>query len=215
MDHPLARRGTGFALLCALLFGVFLLWPADTAPPAPRTGALGVRDRAAGPGGGTATAVRAPVAPLARSVPKRLVIDALRLDAPLVPVGLGTDGLIDPPRAAGGGPAGWYAGAAAPGERGTSVVVGHVDGPDGPAVFYPLGSLEPGSRIEITRADGTTAVFAVDRVAVHPRRDFPAREVYRDGPRPELRLITCAGRFTRGTGYDSNVVVSAHLIGSA
>ncbi|GLF97043.1 class F sortase [Streptomyces yaizuensis] len=206
MEHPLARRGAGFCLLSVALLGVFLLRPGPGGPPAPQP-------RAAGPGAAAAEAVRAPVAgPLPRSAPRRLTVPALGLDTALTPVGLGADGLITPPPPAAAGPAGWYTGAAAPGERGTAVVVGHVDGPAGPAVFYPLGALERNSRIEVARADGSTAVFSVYDVAVHPRRGFPAERVYRDGPGPELRLITCGGRYAPGAGYDSNVVVSARLV---
>nr|WP_229869075.1 class F sortase [Streptomyces inusitatus] len=200
-----------------LLFGVFLL-RAGTAgsaagpPPAPRAEAA-VPHRAAATAAATATAAGRPAVPdpLPRSRPLRIAIPSLRVDAPLVGVGLGADRRIAAPPAADGGSAGWYAGAAAPGERGTAVVVGHVDNAAGPAVFYPLGSLERGGRIEVLREDGRTAVFTVYGNEAHPLASFPAERVYRDGPRPELRLITCGGRYTERTGYDGNVVVFARL----
>ncbi|WP_373305547.1 class F sortase [Streptomyces inusitatus] len=204
-------------MLSVLLFGVFLL-RAGTAgsaagpPPAPRAEAA-VPHRAAATAAATATAAGRPAVPdpLPRSRPLRIAIPSLRVDAPLVGVGLGADRRIAAPPAADGGSAGWYAGAAAPGERGTAVVVGHVDNAAGPAVFYPLGSLERGGRIEVLREDGRTAVFTVYGNEAHPLASFPAERVYRDGPRPELRLITCGGRYTERTGYDGNVVVFARL----
>ncbi|GGZ30381.1 hypothetical protein GCM10010387_24940 [Streptomyces inusitatus] len=215
--HPAARHSPWFALLSVLLFGVFLL-RAGTAgsaagpPPAPRAEAA-VPHRAAATAAATATAAGRPAVPdpLPRSRPLRIAIPSLRVDAPLVGVGLGADRRIAAPPAADGGSAGWYAGAAAPGERGTAVVVGHVDNAAGPAVFYPLGSLERGGRIEVLREDGRTAVFTVYGNEAHPLASFPAERVYRDGPRPELRLITCGGRYTERTGYDGNVVVFARL----
>ncbi|ANW21522.1 class F sortase [Streptomyces clavuligerus] len=204
MARPVPGRGTAFTLLSLLLLGVFLLRPGPAGPPAPRP-ELARPER-------SAAALPPAAGPLPRSVPRRLAIPSLGLDTALVPVGLDRNRQIQPPPPDDSGPAGWYAGAAAPGERGTAVVVGHVDSPTGPAVFHLLGSLARNSRIEIAREDGATAVFAVDRVETHPRHGFPAERVYRDGPRPELRLITCGGRYTERGGYDSNIVVRARLL---
>jgi hypothetical protein len=90
-----------------------------------------------------------------------------------------------------------------------------VDNDSGPAVFYSLGSLARGARIEVARADGLTAVFTVYGVELYAQRDFPAEAVYRDTAHPELRLITCGGRYAPGTGYEGNVVVFARLTGVA
>jgi hypothetical protein len=38
--------------------------------------------------------------------------------------------------------------------------------------------------------------------------------VYGAARRPELRVITCGGGYSRTTGYQGNVVVFAHLTGS-
>ncbi|MFF8960757.1 class F sortase [Streptomyces sp. NPDC014894] len=194
-----------------LLFGIFLL-RAGTAGPA--AGPPSPRAEAAVPHR-TASAGARPAAPepLPRAAPRRIAVPSLRLDAPLIRVGLGPDGLIAAPPPADAQRAGWYTGAAAPGERGTAVVVGHVDDAAGPAVFYPLGSLARGSRVEVPRDDGRTAVFTVYGVETFPRSGFPADRVYRDGPGAELRLITCGGRYSAGSGYESNVVVFARLTG--
>ncbi|MYX88223.1 sortase, partial [Streptomyces sp. SID4915] len=103
------------------------------------------------------------------------------------------------------------AGVDAPGTRGTSVLVGHVDGAQGPAVFHGLGAVAKGGRVEVARADGRAAVFTVYGVDVVPKKDFPARRVYGDTGRPELRLITGGGTYRPAGGYDANVVVFARL----
>ncbi|GGT55752.1 hypothetical protein GCM10010271_69580 [Streptomyces kurssanovii] len=108
--------------------------------------------------------------------------------------------------------AGWYSGAATPGERGTSVLVGHVDNEAGPAVFYPVGSLTRGTRVEVLREDGRTAEFAVYAVEVFDLRDFPAAEVYADTAEAEIRLLTCGGRYTQDGGYEGNVVAFGRLV---
>jgi hypothetical protein len=92
-------------------------------------------------------------------------------------------------------------------------VAGHVDNAEGPAVFYDLGALTRGRTIEVDRRDGSVAVFTVDAVEVYDAR-LPRREGVRAADRPELRVITCGGGYSKQTGYRGNVVVFAHLTGS-
>jgi hypothetical protein len=54
----------------------------------------------------------------------------------------------------------------------------------------------------------------VDAVEVYSARDFPDAKVYGAAHRPELRVITCGGGYSKATGYQGNVVVFAHLTGS-
>ncbi len=141
-------------------------------------------------------------------------IPAIDVDAPLTGLGLTSTGSLDVPPADRENLAGWYESGTTPGERGTAIIAGHVDNADGPAVFYSLGALRKGSTIEVDRRDGRTAVFTVDAVEVYDARDFPDRKVYGAAPRPELRVITCGGGYSRTTGYRGNVVVYAHLTGA-
>ncbi|MFD0528206.1 class F sortase [Kitasatospora arboriphila] len=107
---------------------------------------------------------------------------------------------------------GWYKDGPTPGERGPAVVAGHVDTTKGPAVFLMLYVLRPGNPVEVTRADGSVAVFTVDSVQTFAKNAFPDQLVYGDTPDAQLRLITCAGEYNRAThDYADNVVVFAHL----
>ena len=110
--------------------------------------------------------------------------------------------------------AGWYADGPTPGEFGPSVIGAHVDSKSGPAVFYRLGSLQKGAAVAVTRKDGSTARFVVDRVARYAKNDFPTAAVYGDTKgRAELRLITCGGAFDTASGhYVDNIVAFAHLV---
>ncbi|UKY53422.1 class F sortase [Streptomyces inhibens] len=152
-----------------------------------------------------------PPPPLPRSAPSRVVIPSLAVSAPVLPLGLDKDGWIEAPPADDPRLTGWYEDAPSPGERGTAVLVGHVDGLNGPAVFYGLGALEKGRTIRVTREDGRTAVFEVYGVQVFDKRNFPARKVYADTGRPELRVLTCGGTYSPGSGYTGNVVVFARM----
>ncbi|MEU6625207.1 class F sortase [Streptomyces litmocidini] len=203
-------RGAWGAVAVVLLVGVHLVRGGTgeftaLGPPQPLAAAAPDGTRAA------LAPVAAP-APLPASPPVRVRVPAVRVDAPVTAVGLDADGWIEAPPPEDDRLAGWFTGAVTPGERGTAVVVGHVDTPNGRAVFYDLGALGKGHRVEVVRRDGRTAVFAVYGVEVVPKEGFPAERVYGDAGVPELRLITCGGTFTEEGGYAGNVVVSARLV---
>jgi len=145
-------------------------------------------------------------------VPKRIVIPQIAVDAPFTPLSLGASGHLNPPPVKDMNLAGWFKDGATPGERGTSIVVGHVDTKSGPAVFVQLRTLKPGSEVDITRSDGSVAGFTVDSVETFSKAAFPDARVYGNAPTPQLRLITCGGNYNRSVhDYESNVVVFAHL----
>jgi LPXTG-site transpeptidase (sortase) family protein len=142
----------------------------------------------------------------------RIAIREIRVDAPVTPVGLDSDGWVDAPPPEDPNLAGWFTGAVSPGETGTAVIDGHVDNAQGPAVFYGLGSLKKGSHIEVQRRDRKTAVFEVYGIKVFEKQNFPGNRVYSSTGKPELRVITCGGGFSKQHGYAGNVVVFARLI---
>ena len=148
--------------------------------------------------------------PERRSTPVRIQIPAIRVDSSLMALGLGADGSMEVPP--GGFPAGWYTGGPTPGELGPAVIAGHID-LNGPGVFYRLGTMKPGDRVTVTRADGSKPVFRVTRVAQFQKDQFPTRQVYGNLNHAGLRLITCGGTFNTRTGhYEDNLVVFADLV---
>ncbi|MEJ7743843.1 MAG: class F sortase [Nocardioidaceae bacterium] len=106
---------------------------------------------------------------------------------------------------------GWWRDGPAPGASGSAVLVGHVDSPTGPAVFYGLSSLQIRDVIDVRRADGTKETFRVSDVTLYPRESFPSASVYRQHGQPTLSLITCGGEYdTAAAQYTENLVVTAH-----
>ncbi|NJP78320.1 class F sortase [Streptomyces sp. AA8] len=210
-----ARRKTVVAvcIAVALCFGSWLIQRgADIQDPPPVPSAAEAFP-AAGPPVGPVRGERA-VPPLPAAVPTRVRIPAIDVDAPLQPLGLLQDGSLASPRDDESNLAGWYADGAAPGATGTAVVAGHVDTATGPAVFYNVGALKKGYRVEVARADGRTALFTIDAIEVYSRTDFPSQKVYGPSKRAELRVITCGGGFSEEShAYLGNVVVYAHLTG--
>ncbi|MFH9712261.1 class F sortase [Streptomyces luteogriseus] len=183
-------------------------------PPRPRPTAAAPRP-APEP---AAPAVRKPrppagLRPLPRSRATRLLIPYLRLDAPVMDLGLDRDRRLTAPPDDDPKLVGWYRHGASPGEQGTAVAVGHLDTDSGPAVFAGLPELKRGRIVKARRADGRIAVYTVDKVKSYEKAHFPSQEVYGARGRPELRLITCGGSYDRRKGYSGNVVVFAHLTG--
>lgn len=218
------RRKVGNALIgtvtaVALCTGAWLLSSGGRTHPPPQPSAAQAaspagpvtrpphheRQPAATRASGTATA------PLPPSPPDRVRIPSIGVDTPLMGLGLTKQGSLDVPPPERKNLAGWYEAGTTPGERGTAIVAGHVDNKEGPAVFYQLGALQKGRTIEVARRDGSVAVFTVDANEVYDAADFPDEKVYGAAPRPELRVITCGGRYSKQTGYQGNVVVFAHL----
>ncbi|SCL73954.1 class F sortase [Micromonospora peucetia] len=152
---------------------------------------------------------------LSASRPVRLSVPAIKVSAPVAPVGQARDGSIAVPSIERADETGWYDRGPTPGEPGPSVIVGHVDTKRGPAVFYDLHKLRPGDTVEVTRADDSVVVFRVDSVEHFPKDRLPAERVYGDEGPAGLRLITCGGDWLGGrTGYADNIIAFATLISS-
>jgi hypothetical protein len=145
---------------------------------------------------------------LPSSPPVRLEIPAIGVSVPLVRLGLDADGRMQVPgdfQAAG-----WFTGAAEPGQLGPAVIAGHVDSRTGPAVFYRLRDLRPGDQVRVVRADRRVLRFVVESLARFPKPALPADQVYGPTAAPALRLVTCAGTFDhRRRSYRDNLLVSA------
>jgi sortase (surface protein transpeptidase) len=155
-------------------------------------------------------------APLLASTPMTIVIPAIGVNAPVTRLDLNPDGTVQVPPLNNHNLAGWYDRSVTPGAKGTSVILGHVDDYAGASVFYNIKNLRKGDAIDVVRANGSTAVFAVDGVQKAAKTNFPTSDVYGNVPYPALRLVTCGGPFDAKTGeYLDSIVVYAHLAGTA
>lgn len=148
----------------------------------------------------------------ALGIPTRIQIPRIGVDSTLEHLALGAGGELTAP--VDFDLAGWYAGGVAPGGIGPAIIAGHVDSAVGPAVFARIGELVPGDEIVVTTSTGSALTFVVTGSAQSAKAAFPTDEVYSNVPRPELRLITCAGAFDRSVGhYTDNLIQFASLRG--
>lgn len=162
-------------------------------------------------GGGDLPAQRVSHAPLSPSRPVTITVPSIFIQAPVTGLGLDKKGHLGAPSMSRPKEVGWYRNGPSPGDAGTALIVGHRDTETGPAIFLNLNALRRGNTVKVTRADRRTAVFTVDEVKTYTKDKFPDDEVYGDTGRPELRLMTCGGRFSKKNGYSANVIVFAHL----
>ena len=198
-------RLAGFAGVSLIAGGAAVIAAAVLAQqhaPAPAASSAGTT------GAGSATG-----ATLHASSPVSVAIPAIGVQSKLLHLGLNRDGTIAVPSlTTSANEAAWYKYSVTPGQPGTAVIEGHVDSYQGPAVFFRLGALRPGNQVDVTLADGITAVFRVTGVREYAKDKFPANIIYAPSDYAALRLITCGGDFDSATGhYLSSVVVFASL----
>jgi Sortase domain len=163
--------------------------------------------------GGRPAVMLAPAAPASRAAtlgppPARLRVPRLGVDAPVLPVSVGVDGLLgvpEDPRQLG-----WWSGSSRPGMPSGSIVIdGHVD-----SATLGLGALfreaRPGDEVVLTNAAGGSARYTVAARRSYAKTSLPVAEVFAQDVSARLVLLTCGGRFDQATRhYLDNVVVYA------
>jgi hypothetical protein len=151
-----------------------------------------------------------PTRPPPTAAPVRLVARDVGIDAPIDPVGVTPDGLLQLPEDV--HRVGWYRFGPVPGQpQGSAVLAGHVDSWDqGLGALGRLRSVEPGQRVVVTDAVGESTGWRVVARRLVVKQQLPLRELFaRSGP-PRLVLLTCGGPFDeRLRSYRDNLVVVA------
>lgn len=150
-------------------------------------------------------------ADLRPSSPVRLVVPALDISAPIVPVPLSATAVLDPPR----DPSlvGWWDASSPPGRAaGQTVITGHTVSTGGGAMDR-VGTLEPGQRVDVVTRNGTMR-YRVSKVRVLAKEQVAEQAVAlfgQEGGAGRLVLVSCED--WNGTSYDSNVLVFAQPLG--
>jgi len=147
---------------------------------------------------------------LTRSTPLHLKVASIGLNTDLITTSKNISGELQVPERF--DVAAWYDLSPTPGELGPSVIVGHLTGYWGDAVFGKLQLVNLNDVISVNRADGSTVNFRVNRISQFPQDSFPTEDVYGNTEYSELRLITCGGVYNYLTGrYSVNTVVFATM----
>ncbi|WP_157986908.1 class F sortase [Janibacter hoylei] len=132
------------------------------------------------------------------------------VDASLGATKLDAQKVLAPPY----GTAGWYAepGWPKPGNKGASILVGHINHQGNPDVFWNLPSVKLGDIVTVTYGSGRQVKFKITRSEAAPKTGVPKDDTIWDwdNPEPVLRLITCDPDTPLSGGhYEGNWVVWA------
>ncbi len=187
VDRHLSGWTTAMLVLCALLAAAGFLLPSPDATPA------GYRNMA-GP-----------------AKPVRLIVPALKIKAPVLPIEINEKQVLDPPR----NPRdiGWWQRSARPGSaKGQTVLTGHTVHTGG-GVMDDLAKLRKGQLVKVVTPKGTME-YTTTRVVTWTKEQLAKRAVdifAQERNDVRLVLITCS-QWT-GSYYKSNVVVFAKPLG--
>jgi sortase (surface protein transpeptidase) len=138
-------------------------------------------------------------------------VPALRVEAPIVKVGVAQNGkMVVPtnPR-----DVAWLHQGAFPGETQNAVLAGHVSYSGTPGVFSKLRGLEPGSGISV-EIDGKRWQFRVTWNCLFDRDTALAAKIMGRTDVPSVTLISCGGVFDRAARtHTKRIAVRGELVG--
>lgn len=148
---------------------------------------------------------------MSAAAPVRLIVPSLHIDAPVVPIALSPDAVLDPPRDP--EQVGWWDDSARPGaDNGQTVITGHTVHTGGGAMDH-IGDVRRGAFVDVVTRHGTMR-YRVDRVRILGKERLARKAGGLFGQRHgggRLVLVTCTG--WNGSYYPSNVVVVGHPLG--
>ncbi len=110
--------------------------------------------------------------------------------------------------------AGWFNQTVLPGEKGLSIIDGHVTGRVNNGIFKDLDKLKDGDQFKIEYGNGTSKDFKVVK-SVDVKVDSAASVLFSQEPSIErqVNLITCSGKFDRATQrYPNRLIVIAQPV---
>lgn len=109
--------------------------------------------------------------------------------------------------------AGWYTQSAIPGEKGLSIIDGHVNGKTRAGVFAKLAQVKVGDKIGIQLANGSKRSFTVMQVLTVPTKDA-TNQLFSQDPKvvSQLNLVTCNGVYDPAANdFTERTIVTASL----
>ena len=148
------------------------------------------------------------------SEPKKLKIGSIEVDAFVQKVGVDQNKQIAVPTNI--FLTGWFDQSQKPGERGLSIIDGHLDGrtAGSKAVFWRLGEMKKDQVVEVVYGNNSTrkfSVLTVEKVSTQKA----AAILFSQDPKVEsqLNLITCTGTYDKSAkSYSERIIVTTKLI---
>lgn len=141
-------------------------------------------------------------------LPVRLVIPKLNVNTTVEDMRLTAAGNMAVPTDVVG--VGWYEYGPHPGNKGSAVMAGHLDGLQGqPGVFAQLDKLQQGDQVLVVDDTGKTVSFVVRETRTYGQDEQPS-EVFNSSDGSHINLITCTGDwYASQHSYAKRLVVFA------
>jgi len=190
--------GVPLVSLCATFIFLYVFTPVRYQPPEPAL---------ATPTTVVQKPATTPATTPTATIPVRLAIKSIAVDAKVNPTGLTVNGdmAIDsnPKELA------WYQLGPKPGEAGNAVIAGHYGWKDGVAsVFNDLNSVKPGDVISTFDAAGLAVNFAVTSIRLYNPDDDATQVFVSTDTKAHLNIITCQGSWNNAQRtYSERLVV--------
>ncbi|WP_154579574.1 MULTISPECIES: class F sortase [Arthrobacter] len=164
---------------------------------------------ASSPAAGIPIRQASPEAEEAIPAPVRVQVEGTGIDLEVVPVGVEDNGAMTIPD--NHVQAGWYRYGPAPGaDAGSSVLAAHVDSQTEVLPIAGLKDVAPGTKVTVTREDGSTVVYRTQQVENIAKRSLDGHRLFDRTGDHLLKLVTCGGQWLdTENDYEDNVVLTA------
>lgn len=141
-------------------------------------------------------------------LPTRLIIPKINVNANIQELGVNSNGDMDVPNNI--TDVGWFKLGSRPGEKGSAVIAGHLDGKNSKGVFANLNKLKEGDQLHIQDNNGKLFVFIIRESRIYD--PGYAEEIFNSNDSAHLNLITCDGVWDKNKkSYSKRLVVFADL----
>lgn len=143
--------------------------------------------------------------------PVHIALPSIGAEGDIVKVGIDQEGAIAAPTNI--HQAGWFVNSVRPGEKGLSIINGHIDPRTNTAIFENLANIKEGEMFEVRLSSGAVRRYVVRSVVVLPTEESAAA-LFSQLPKvsSQLNLITCAGAYDRDQGlFTHRTVVAGEL----
>jgi len=110
--------------------------------------------------------------------------------------------------------AGWFVDSVKPGQKGNSIIDGHVDGYHHDGIFKNLSKLKKGNRYTVVNGDDSTQTFEVVSVQSVPVEQA-AGAIFSHDPsiKSQVTLVTCGGTFNeQKRAYSERLIIISKKI---
>lgn len=144
--------------------------------------------------------------------PKKIIISIIGVDAYIQNVGVDQNQEVAVPNNIHMG--GWFVDSVRPGEKGLSIIDGHLNGNSRDGIFIDLEKVTTGDTYVIEFGDGSKRDFRVKDVKIVDLEDA-AGVLFSQDPSiaSQLTLITCGGTYDKQARlYDKRVIVTSELL---